>query len=80
MVPEGSPLIALAQQRAEVANPMVAERSVGNPQYIIFWSLGRRGLSTRTAKNDKSPVRDDTLLTWSDASPHLSIGQDPIDA
>jgi hypothetical protein len=31
MAPEGSPLIALAPQGAEVANLVVAERSVGNP-------------------------------------------------
>jgi hypothetical protein len=32
MAPEGSPLMALAQQGAEVANLVVAERLVGNPQ------------------------------------------------
>jgi hypothetical protein len=32
MAPEGSPLIALAQQGAKVANLIVEERSVGNPQ------------------------------------------------
>jgi hypothetical protein len=32
MAPEGSPLIALAQQGAEVVNVVVAQRSVGNPQ------------------------------------------------
>jgi hypothetical protein len=32
MTLEGSPLIALAQQGAEVANVVVAQRSVDNPQ------------------------------------------------
>jgi hypothetical protein len=32
MPPEGSPLIALAQQGDEVANYVIAERSAGNPQ------------------------------------------------
>jgi hypothetical protein len=32
IAPEGSPLIALAQQGAEVANVIIAQRSVGNPR------------------------------------------------
>jgi hypothetical protein len=32
MTPEGSPLIAFALQGAEVANVIIAQRSVGNPQ------------------------------------------------
>jgi hypothetical protein len=32
MAPEGSPLVALAQQGAEAANYIIAERSVGNPR------------------------------------------------
>jgi hypothetical protein len=32
MAPEGSPLIALTQQGAEVANVVVAQRSAGNPR------------------------------------------------
>jgi hypothetical protein len=32
MAPEGSPLVALAQQGAELANLVVAEKSVGNPR------------------------------------------------
>jgi hypothetical protein len=32
MAPEGSPLVALAQQRAEAANYVIAERSANNPQ------------------------------------------------
>jgi hypothetical protein len=32
MAPEGSPLVALAQQEAEVANVIVARRSTSNPQ------------------------------------------------
>jgi hypothetical protein len=32
MAPEVSPLVALAQQGAEVANFIIAERSVGNPR------------------------------------------------
>jgi hypothetical protein len=31
MAPEGSPLIALAQQGAEVVNVIIAERSASNP-------------------------------------------------
>jgi hypothetical protein len=32
MQPEGSPLVALAQQRAEAANIIIVEKSVGNPR------------------------------------------------
>jgi hypothetical protein len=32
MTPEGSPLVALAHQGAEVANLIIAEKSGGNPQ------------------------------------------------
>jgi hypothetical protein len=32
MIPEGSPLVALAQQGAEVANVIVVQRSTGNPR------------------------------------------------
>jgi hypothetical protein len=32
MAPEGSPLVALAQQGAEVANLMIAEKSANNPR------------------------------------------------
>jgi hypothetical protein len=32
IAPEGSPLMALAQQGAEVVNLIVVEKSVGNPQ------------------------------------------------
>jgi hypothetical protein len=32
MAPEGSPLVALAQQGAEVANVIVAQRSASNPR------------------------------------------------
>jgi hypothetical protein len=32
MTPEGSPLVTLAQQRAEVANYVIVERSADNPQ------------------------------------------------
>jgi hypothetical protein len=32
MTPEGSPLVALAQQVAEVTNIVVAQRSAGNPR------------------------------------------------
>jgi hypothetical protein len=32
MTPEGSPLIALAQQGAKVANVIMAQRSVDNPR------------------------------------------------
>jgi hypothetical protein len=32
MAPEGSPLVALAQQGAEVVNVVVAQRSINNPR------------------------------------------------
>jgi hypothetical protein len=32
MAPEGSPLVALAQQGAEVANLTIAEKSANNPR------------------------------------------------
>jgi hypothetical protein len=32
MAPEGSPLVALAQQGAKVANVIIAQRSTGNPR------------------------------------------------
>jgi hypothetical protein len=46
MAPEGSPLVALAQQGAEVVNVVIAQRSTNNPQ-------GEPSVSNRSNDQEK---------------------------
>jgi hypothetical protein len=46
MAPEGSPLVALAQQGAEVVNVVIAQRSINNPQ-------GEPSVSNRSNDQEK---------------------------
>jgi hypothetical protein len=70
MVPEGSPLVALAQQGAEVMNDVVAQRSADNPRGESFvgnrsndWGKRSRSETTLSVSGNRR-LADNDARWW----------------
>jgi hypothetical protein len=70
MVPESSPLVALAQQGAEVMNDIVAQRSTGNPRGEPFvgnrsndWGKRSRSETTLSVSGNRR-LADNDARRW----------------
>jgi hypothetical protein len=70
MAPEGSLLIALAQQGVEAANLMVAERSAGNP--LQEPSVGNQDQEIHAQREVDSSVSSNRCLADNDAQCHIT--------